>query len=63
VRDTVEDMVDEAIDPDGDIEIKDVVVQAATLETCDPDHDERLPRASDFPFTPTPPPPPVPPAP
>ncbi len=64
VRDTVEDMVDEAVDPDGHLQVKDLIVEAATLESCDPDHDDRLPRASDFPFTPTPPPlPPAPPAP
>jgi serine/threonine protein kinase len=63
VRDTVEKMVDEAVAPGGRLEIKDLVVQAATLETCDPDRESSFPPLSDFPSLPVPPRPPQPPQP
>jgi serine/threonine protein kinase len=63
VRDTVQDLVDEAVAPGSKLVMKDVLVRAATLESCDPDHDDEFPRASDFPFTPTPPVGPTPPLP
>ncbi len=61
VRDTVEKMVDGAVAPDGRIVMKDLVVQVATLESCDPDRALPFPQPGDFSsFPPTPPAPPPP---
>ena len=54
-------MVDKAVAPVGGLAVRDLVVQAATLESCNPDDDSEFPRVLDFrpgspPVPPLPPP-------